>query len=188
MMKARRYDSRFLTRKDDDGNPDIPQPHVYAIEESNGFNKTQLSYFGVDLNELEKNNAINQAKGLIEDLDDAKEYGSIINVDGYDWDLFRRFAEKFEISGQIDLNSIGIEGTQEKLNKLIDTGEVLAQKYHVVVTNPPYMGSSNMDSKLNEFVKKYYLDSKSDLFAVFIERCGSMTVKNGYQAMITQHA
>ena len=66
--------------------------------------------------------------------------------------------------------------------------EVLAQKYDVVVTNPPYMGGSNMGGKLSEFVKKHYPDSKSDLFAVFIERCGQMTDKNRYQAMITQHA
>ena len=65
---------------------------------------------------------------------------------------------------------------------------LLAQKYDVVVTNPPYMGASGMGTKLSEFVKKNYPDSKSDLFAVFIERCGQMAKKNGYQAMITQHA
>ena len=71
---------------------------------------------------------------------------------------------------------------------LIRVAEVLEQKYDVVVTNPPYMGSSNMDARLSEFVKKYYPDSKSDLFAVFIERCGQMMGKNRYQTMITQHA
>ena len=65
---------------------------------------------------------------------------------------------------------------------------LLAQKYDVVVTNPPYMGASGMSAKLSEFVKKNYPDSKSDLFAVFIERCGKMVKSNGFQAMITQHA
>ncbi len=65
---------------------------------------------------------------------------------------------------------------------------VLAQKYHVVCTNPPYMAVSNGNGALQEYVKKNYPDSKADLFAVFIERCGQMTGKNGYQAMITQHA
>lgn len=64
----------------------------------------------------------------------------------------------------------------------------MAQKYDVVVTNPPYMGASGMSEKLSGYVKTYYPDSKSDLFAVFIERCGQMTKMNGYQAMITQHA
>ncbi|MGI6548410.1 MAG: BREX-1 system adenine-specific DNA-methyltransferase PglX [Syntrophomonadales bacterium] len=65
---------------------------------------------------------------------------------------------------------------------------LLAQKYDVVVTNPPYMGSSGMGPKLSEFVKNNYPDSKSDLFAVFIERCGQLIKPSGYQAMITQHA
>ncbi|MEE0434918.1 MAG: Eco57I restriction-modification methylase domain-containing protein [Peptococcaceae bacterium] len=62
------------------------------------------------------------------------------------------------------------------------------QKYDVVITNPSYMGSSNMSKHLSDFVKKHYPDSKSDLFAVFIERCHEMTAEYGYQAMITQHS
>ena len=64
----------------------------------------------------------------------------------------------------------------------------MAQQYDVVVTNPPYMGSSGMGAKLGDFVKENYPNSKSDLFAVFIEKCHKMTKKNFYQAMITQHA
>ena len=64
----------------------------------------------------------------------------------------------------------------------------LAQKYDVVVTNPPYMGSAGMGAKLTEYVKKNYPDSKSDMFAVFIEVCARMAKTNAYQAMITQHA
>ena len=70
---------------------------------------------------------------------------------------------------------------------MVQVAQALAHKYDVVVTNPPYMGSSGMSAKLLEFVKKKYPDSNSDLFAVFIERCGQMTKKNGCQAMITQH-
>lgn len=188
MIKARQYDRRFLTRKDEDGNPAIPAPHVYAIHESNGLNRNQLKYFGAGLSETEKENAVTQVNGLLDQLVDAKEYGSILNVDSCDWELLRRFAEKTDDDGQMDLETSGIEETQERLKQLIDIGKVLAQKYHVVCTNPPYMGASGMDSDLAKYVKKNYPDSKSDLFAVFIERCGKMTQKNGYQAMITQHA
>ena len=62
------------------------------------------------------------------------------------------------------------------------------KKYDVVVTNTPYMGSSGMGAKLSEFVKSNYPDSKSDLFAVFIEHYGDMCKQNGFQVMITQHA
>lgn len=65
---------------------------------------------------------------------------------------------------------------------------LLAQKYHVVVTNPPYMAVSNGNGQLQDYVKKNFPDSKADLFAVFIERCGQLVGKNGYQAMLTQHA
>jgi len=65
---------------------------------------------------------------------------------------------------------------------------LLAQKYEVVVTNPPYMGDKGMNAKLSDFVKKHYPDSKSDLFAAFIEKCGELVKPSGYQAMITQHA
>jgi len=65
---------------------------------------------------------------------------------------------------------------------------LLAQKYHVVCTNPPYMAVSNGNGQLQDYVKKNFPDSKADLFAVFIERCGQLAMKNGYQAMITQHA
>jgi len=65
---------------------------------------------------------------------------------------------------------------------------LLNQKYDVVITNPPYMGSSGMNAKLSDYVKKNYPDSKSDLFAVFIERCLQMAKKDSYTAMITQHA
>lgn len=65
---------------------------------------------------------------------------------------------------------------------------LLAQEYHVVCTNPPYMGGAGMNGKLADFVKGNFSDSKADLFAVFIERCGKLANKNGYQAMITQHS
>ena len=86
------------------------------------------------------------------------------------------------------LDAIGIELTRKKLRLLIGTGEVLARKYDIVVTNPPYMGSSGMSAKLLDFVKKNYLDRKNNLFAVVIEKCGELLKSKGYQAMITQHA
>lgn len=85
-------------------------------------------------------------------------------------------------------DSFGIEATQQRLQELVAVGEVLAQKYEVVVTNPPYRGVADVDVKLADYIKTNYPDSKNDLFAVFMEVCHKMNVKNGYQAMITQHA
>ena len=178
MMKARQYDRRFLNRKNADGNPDVPQPHVYAICESNRVDRAILSYFaGGDVQLKEAVDTI------VRELHDAKEYGSILTVTNQDWDaLYNRFDAIFD------------EGSWEStlawtdLLPLVRVAETLAQKYDVVVTNPPYMGTSNASTKVQEYVKKEYPDSKSDLFAVFIERCGKMLAQNRYQAMITQHS
>lgn len=181
LMKARQY-HKFILKKQ-------PQCHIYAIAESNDINMKHLAYFGAQLDELAKPVALNQMQELITTLHDAKEYGSIISVADYDWDLLHQFAAEFDISGEMNLfDSFGIEATQQRLQELVAVGEVLAQKYEVVVTNPPYMGGGSMSAKLSNFVKANFADSKSDLFAVFMEVCHKMNAENGYQAMITQHA
>lgn len=178
MMKAVRYDKRFLKRKDEDGEPDVPQPHVYAIEESNRIEKPDVEYFCNGKPELK-----DAMHTILTQLYDAKEYGSILTIPPQDWDaLYARFDEVADVS------SFHRESIRKKLLPLVRVAQTLAQKYDVVVTNPPYMGASNMNSDLSEYVKKYYPDSKSDLFAVFIEVCSRMAKQNGHQAMITQHA
>ena len=170
MMKARQYDRRFFSRG--------IQPHVYAIVESNHVDKFAVDYF---CNGDMKLTAVMDT--IIKELHDAKEYGSILTVTPQDWSaLYDRFAEITE-----DINMSRDTALRELL-PLVQVAEALAQKYDTVVTNPPYMGSSGMGAKLSDFVKKNYPDSKSDLFAVFIECCGRMAKRNGYQAMITQHS
>lgn len=180
MMKARQYDRRIFSRG--------IQPHVYGIVESNFLNQSQLECLGAGLSENDRDEAMKQIGTLIEALRDAKEYGSILSVEQMDWELLFRFADGLSTAEQISLDTVGMEQTQELLLKLIEVGKTLAQSYDVVVTNPPYMAVSNAGAKVNQYVKKNYPDSKADLFAVFIERCGQMIKKNGYQAMITQHA
>lgn len=170
MMKARRYDRRFFSH--------TTQPHVYAIEESNRIEKPDVEYFCNGKLELKDAMHI-----ILTQLYDAKEYGSILTIPPQDWDaLYARFDEV------ADESSFHRESIRKKLLSLVQVAQTLAQKYDVVVTNPPYMGSSGMGAKLAEYVKKNYPDSKSDLFAVFIEVCSRMAKQNGHQAMITQHA
>lgn len=180
MMKARQYNRRILNGEN--------SCHVYAIKESNSINRAHLKYFGAGMDDIEKNAAKMQLEGLLDTLTDAKEYGSILNVESYNWDLLRRFVAAEDTDGQISMDSVGVEDTAGQLNQLIDIGETMARKYWVTVTNPPYAGTSNLSAKVNNFVKKNYPDSKADLFAVFIERCRQMTADNGFQAMITQHS
>lgn len=170
MMKARQYDRRIFSRS--------IQPHVYAIAESNDIDTFTRDYFAN--NDPKLKTALDS---IMSDLHDAKEYGSILTVALVDFAAL--YARMDEIQNDISLYR---ESALNTILPLIRVADVLAQQYDVVVTNPPYMGSGNMDARLSEYVKKHYPDSKSDLFAVFIERCGQMTGKNRYQAMITQHA
>lgn len=189
MMKARRYNRTFFRGKqDEEGNRHFVEPLVLAVDESNNLNRSQLKYFGADLDENENNNAINQIVGLLDDLVDAKELGSIINVDQYDWKLLRKFCQNYDVDGQISFDTYGIDKTRDRLSRLVMQGEIMANKYCVVATNPPYMGISNGSGKLCDYAKEYYADSKTDMFAVFIEKCSRMLSSHGYQSMITQHS
>ncbi len=180
MMVARRYDKGWFRRG--------IQPHVMAIQESNGINRDHLRYLGNSMSDIERNNVTTQMEALLDEFIDAKEYGSILQPQNYDWEALRRFVRMTAPERQITLGEVGIDATQENLLQIIEQGQALAQKYHAVVTNPPYMNPGNSGGGLANYVKKYYPDSKTDLFAVFIEQCHEMLKPDGMQGMITMQA
>ena len=180
MMKGCHYDSRFLRRHLD--------PHVYAIQESNGINRNQLKFFGNGLSDFERNEARLQLEGLLDTLTNAKEYGSILNMENYNWTLLRSCADAAGEDAQLSMDSFGLADTVAQLKQLIDIGEALEQKYDVVVTNPPYMGANGMNPELSLYVKNKFPDSKSDLFACFIEHGLVMTKKAGFSCMVTMQS
>ena len=182
MMKARQYDRRLLTRG--------IQPHIYAFVESNSITTAPLHDMGITLSRDEYDTAVKQVLRLLDELRDAKEYGSILTVTPCDWDLLRRFAvPRTEDEGGQQL--LGIHGEQiaaPLLQRLINIGEALSQQYDVVVTNPPYMGASGMNARLSQYIKDHFPDTKADLFACFIERGNQMAVKHGYNCMVTMQS
>ena len=169
MMKARQYDRRFFSRG--------IQPHVYAIVESNHVDKFAVDYFCNGDAKLTI-----AMDTIIKELHDAKEYGSILTVTPQDWSaLYDRFAE---ITDDINMSR---ETALRELLPLVQVAEALAQKYDVVVTNPPYMGASNMNPKLNEFIKNNYADYKSDFFSAFVIHASQMTKQSGYCGFFTPY-
>ena len=180
MMKARQYNRRIL-------NGEIA-PNLIYIQDSNSVCREHLQYFGWAMSKIESNNARTQLEYLLDTFKDATEYGSILHVDPLDWGLLYEYTGSVEYPDQVSLDELDVEETKDALRALVVQGAILAQKYDVVVTNPPYMAVSNAGAKVNDYVKKNFPDGKADMFAVFIERCGQMAKKNGYQAMITQHA
>lgn len=170
MMKARQYDRRLLTRG--------IQPNIYSIRESNGIQAMTIEYFHRNDPKLKAD-----IDRIVTEMRDAKEYGSILNITPVDFaGLYARFDEIRE-----DINMMQKPALEELL-PLVKCAELLAQKYDVVVTNPPYMSNGGMSDALNAYCKKHYDDSRRDLYAVFIEHCGQMAKKTGFQALITQQS
>ena len=173
MMKARSYDRRILTR-------DI-KPNVYSIKESNF-----LADSWQKISDDEKFRELFQT--VVDTFIDAKEYGSILNVPDADYDYALSVIDDFEQSVPVDFEAQILRGKTDDIRALVNQAKLLSQKYDAVVTNPPYMPVSNSSASLQNFVKKNYPDSKTDMFAVFIERVGQLTKPNRYSAMITMHS
>ena len=171
MMKGCHYDSRFLRRHLD--------PHVYAIQESGELSQTAFGYCGPEEP---------TARTLWDTFRNAKEYGSILQPKVTLEELDKLEARLQEADSMAGYGSLGVQGLTYQLLDvmcpLIDQARMLVQKYDVVVTNPPYMGSSGMNAKLSDYVKKYYPDTKSDMSTVCMERTINMCNAHGYMAMI----
>ncbi len=173
MMKARQYDRRFFTRKDENGNPDVPQPHVYAIVESNGVDRYALDYFINGDVTLKK-----AMDSIFKEMRDAKEYGSIINITPVDFEtLYARFAEVRD-----DI-SICRETVLNDIFPLVQVAQVMAQTYDVAITNPPYMG--NMPPAMADFALKNYSAYKYDSYALFVAKMKKMLTPSGVMALVT---
>lgn len=161
----------------------------------------QLSYFAVMMKARQYNRRICSPENQ-------PNLANFADVMGADTDMLsgsiRRFVEQFAfadtygslmtVTAPADIDTafsdfmptFGLNMRQFDMMMKIYT--ILGQKYDVVCTNPPYMGGSGMNAKLSEFVKSKFPDSKSDLFACFIEKCGQLAKPHGFYAMITQHA
>ena len=186
LMKARQYSRRILSRKDENGRLNVPQPHVYAIMESKEIGGSYKSAMGDFLLSEEHQETLNY---LLDAFSNAKEYGSILQLEERDYAGLME-AWKYTSSQTVeDFNmTLWYSAVEHEIPKFIEQAILLTKKYDIVVTNPPYMGVSNMNGCLSNYIKKEYPNSKSDLFAVFIERCGRFNKAKGYQAMITQQS
>ena len=168
MMKARQYDRRLLTRG--------IQPNIFSIRESNGIQTMTIEYFHKNDPKLKAD-----IESIVTEMRDAKEYGSILNITPVDFArLYARFDEIRE-----DINMMQMSALDELL-PLVKCAEALAQKYDVVVTNPPYLGSSRFSAKLNDYVIANYPDVKADLSMVMYKHAlRDMCQKNGFVSFIT---
>ncbi|OFO30252.1 restriction endonuclease [Fusobacterium sp. HMSC064B11] len=187
MMKAREKFSRLFSvlKREEDF-----KLNTLIIEESNSLSERIK-------NRIEANN-LNNLNKIIEDFKDAKEYGSILKLESIDKEILEResniLKENFNNNEQETLifnedeMIIDINEELELIESLIKQHITLTNQYETVVTNPPYMGGKGFSPKLKTYVEKNYKDSKSDSFAVFIEKCNEFTKKNYYTSMITMQS
>ena len=187
MMKAREKFSRLFSvlKREEDF-----KLNTLIIEESNSLSERIKNRI--------KTNNLNNLNKIIEDFEDAKEYGSILKLESIDKEILERefnlLKESFNNNEQETLifnedeMIIDINEELELIESLIKQHITLTNQYETVVTNPPYMGGKGFSPKLKTYVEKNYKDSKSDLFAVFIERCNEFTKKDCYTSMITMQS
>ena len=184
MMKAREKFSRLFSvlKREEDF-----KLNTLIIEESNSLSERIRNKI--------KDNNLNNLNKIIQEFEDAKEYGSILKLESIDKEIlekeFNILKESFDNNEQETLifnedeMIIDINEELELIESLIKQHITLTNQYETVITNPPYMGGKGFSPKLKTYVEKNYKDSKSDLFAVFIERCNEFTKKNCYTSMIT---
>lgn len=181
MIKARSYNRRFFRQEN------IPQPMVYSFPERKWFIAGVEKWLGVSMAESDRKAAYQDLLYLAETLGDdkGKTYGSAIKIEReIDFARLRIYIHDFA-NGQIAMDDTDFMSQATYFDQLIDIAEVLAQKYDVVVTNPPYMAPAPTQA---DWVKKNYPDTKSDLCVVFIERNFELLKQNGYLSMITMHS
>lgn len=184
MMKGRQYDRRILGRG--------IEPNLCAIEESNGLEKYKDLPAEI-MEEVQQLDVDDQflimADELIENFHDAKEYGSILNIPHCKYDEMLAYIDGLWGNQQNNIFFANWLGTlKDKLPQLVKQAKIMIACYDVVVTNPPYLGISNMNTDFIEHITSKYDSYKHDICCIFIKRCNEYLKISGYQAMITQQA
>ena len=170
MMKARSYDRRFLSRG--------IKPNVLAIKESNGTGAAVRDELTTDA----AMNAI--SRYLVDTFRDAKELGSIITAESKDYDGYMAYLDNCDGEGQLTMEDADwLQNTRPMLKALARQAKVLAAKYPVVCTNPPYL--NKIEGRLKTFVIENYKDYSGDLFSVFTYRNLMFCKQDGYCGYMT---
>ena len=174
-MKARSYDRRFFSRE--------VTFNLIGFEESNGlvlFHNTSLP----------NEDAVNAAlENLYTQFFDAKIYGSLLKLEFVDVEIIEEAIKKLKSSHIEDIIAQGYLNFEVPIiEEIVEQYKLLMMRYDVVVTNPPYMGGKNIGTTLSKYLKKNYFESKSDLFAVFMELSANLTKLSGYYSMINQQS
>lgn len=209
IMKARHYNRRLFREME----REHLELNLYSIQESNGISELALKYFtkkdrcfaeqGTQVQEIswdskqcsidELDNIQNvdletQVRYLVKVFQDAKEYGSILNIKKLDFDAIDKRLEEIKEEEILTYDMELKNNILEIIPPLLKQAKIMSSKYEVCVTNPPYMGNKSMNNSLKKYLENNYNHVKTELYAVFIAKCSAYTKRYNYTAMITQHS
>ncbi len=169
LLKAREYDKKIFNKKI------TRELNIYSIYESNSISKASIDT-------ISDKKIQDIAKDIIKLFYDAKEVGSLLKVDETKIENYKKLESYI-----LENDTIFSIELKEKMLPLIKLTKMLADKYDIVVTNPPYMGKKSLNTKINKYIEKNYEIGKSELYSAFMVACNNFTKANGIQMMITIH-
>lgn len=179
MMKARSYDKRVLSKNISN--------NLYYFEDSDDilnyqFKNEVFEGYGKNLEPIEKAHAEEQVKYLINKFENAEELGSIMQIDGFDFDLINRYLNDVDTQN-LTLWSQYNQPIENRIKNIVAIAKIISDKYHIVVTNPPYL--NRMGPGLKKYVKNHYKKYGADLFSIFIYNNINMLEPGGYASFMT---
>ena len=175
MMKARQYNRRVLNEK--------LKTNLEVFEDSTNVNKNHLEYLGLSMDKKRRKKALEQINYLIKEFKNSTEIGSILCLESIDKDLVLEFINDSIVEGQVIMEEVNIEKTQEQLRRLVNIANMLTQRYDIMVTNPPYL--NKFSPELKKYIWDNYNDYKGDKFSVFIYHNLELCKPRGYSAYMS---
>ena len=170
-MKARARQRRFFRKP--------IQPNICVLQNVR-FDDVELKNY---MDFIERDLFTAPLQTTLQQFEEADNFGSLIRPAVTDVAVMLQILEAKSVSGQLFLGPI-----HQKVLQALQQADYLSPKYHVVIANPPYMGGKGMNPRLGAWVKENYPVSKSDLFAMFIERNLDLAQKHGAVGMITMQS
>ncbi|MFJ7371245.1 BREX-1 system adenine-specific DNA-methyltransferase PglX [Lysinibacillus sp. NPDC098008] len=174
MMKARGKSRRVFRN--------AIKPNIYVIQESNWLTEEMIRAIA------NNDDSDSILRAIKDTFMNAKEYGSLIDIEFIDLDILEHALEKYKFEEVNLFEFADKEVVVERLPMIINQLKLLTQKYDVVCTNPPYMGRNGMNANIVKFLDGKFPDSKSDLFATFIERGFELLKTSGFNSIVTMQS
>lgn len=170
-MKARARQRRFFNKR--------VKPNITVLEKVS-FSRQELDEY---MGHVGRDLFTHGLRETLQQFGEADNFGSLINPKvGHVADVLATLEAKDMAS------NLFLAETHGRVLNVLRMAEALSPRYSVVVANPPYMGGKGMNGRLSAWAKETYPNSKSDLFAMFIERGFDLTPKYGYSAMVTMQS